>query len=64
MKFNKNCWYENSTNAYYFLHLILILNTDFHKKQDKNKMKFEEFCSSASKILKEKKPSDEELLRV
>lgn len=41
---------------------ILILNTDFHKKTDKNKMKLEMFSKNLKLILRGYFPTDSQVL--
>jgi Sec7-like guanine-nucleotide exchange factor len=52
----------DSNNSYGFIFNILILNTDFHKKTDKNKMKIEDFTKNLKMVLKSYMPTPEEIV--
>lgn len=54
----------DSNNSYAYIFNILILNTDFHKKTDKNKMKIEDFTKNLKLVFKGYMPDQAEILNV
>jgi hypothetical protein len=54
----------NSNNSYGFIFNIIMLNTDFHKKNDKNKMKLEDFTKNLKLVLKDYMPAADEISKM
>lgn len=54
----------NSDNSYAYIFNIMILNTDFHKKTDKNKMKIEDFTKNLRLVFKGYMPDQGEVSNV